>query len=292
MSRSPLVSTLIAGVLLASAGGVVHAAEASSASSASTPTAAVQALLDAARGDDLQALVAGMMPPDRFAEMEAAWLERREQPVDPQQAAQLATTMSMLTAENAEETLFALVQPQLAQTQKQLTQAAAMLPMMAASAIPQDSLQADEQQELQAVIGKLGAWAQQLDLTDEAKVKEAIGIACATARELELPDLQAVNALDLAGLLGKGGIALGGVKDILAIYGLDVAATLESIELGEASVDGDTAVVPVSMTVLGAEVDADAELQRIDGTWYPAGSEEAVPLESAPPAQGGAAGAD
>lgn len=245
-----------------------------------TPNGAVQAMIDGARDNDVQALAATAVPPDAFAQMRAAWDEQRQEPMSDSEKAEFMQTMTMLTSENAEETLFTMAKPQLAQMQAGIDQVAGMVTMGAAQAIPQDALSGEEQESLDTVLGAVSEWIQGLDLTDEDQVKQAIGVVCATARELDVPDPDTLRGLEFEQLLGKAGVVLGGVKEVLQIYGIDYDQTLDSIALGEATIEGDTATVPMTMTVLGAEVDWSADLQRIDGRWYVQPPED-VPAEDA-----------
>ena len=77
MSRPTFYLSIVACVLLAGCTG--------GGSDASTPDGAVQAMIDAARDNDVQALAATAVPPDAFAELRAAWDEQRKQPMSDQE---------------------------------------------------------------------------------------------------------------------------------------------------------------------------------------------------------------
>ena len=68
------------------------------------------------------------------------------------------------------------------------------------------------------------------DITDEGKLKKAIGILCRTARDVDLKTLDQFAALDFYQLLDKGDIAVGGLKDMLDVYGMDIDKFLNSVE--------------------------------------------------------------
>lgn len=234
----------------------------------STPDAAISSSVAALKANDIAGFVASAIPPESQSEAEAAWNEERTAPVDEQEAAQFNMMMTQLTADGAEQTLLTMIKPQLPEAQQQMQMAAGLVTMLAAGAMDNAELTDAEKQQSQAMVSAIGQWLTTIDLTDEAKVSEAIGIACATARDLGVPNHEALRALSYDQMLGKGGQALGGVKQILALYGLDIDATLDSIEVGEPAVDGDTAKVPVSVSILGQTQTTTAVLQQIDGKWF------------------------
>ena len=247
-----------------------------------SPDGAVKATVAALKANDIERFAATAIPPAAYAEAEAEWRRQQSKPVDDQEAAQFDMMMTQLTADGAEQTLLAMVKPQLAEAQGMVQRGAGMLTMVASQTLASEELSPEEQQQMQAFTGAVGQWLGSIDLTDEAKVGEAIDVACATARELEIPNHAALRALSFDQALRKGGILLAGVKEILAIYDLDVDATLDSVEVGSPEIDGDIAKVPVTVTLLGQTYTSPSVLQQVDGRWYGQQPEEPAMLEQAP----------
>lgn len=264
MSRIHLLATCLLVLVLAACGG--------QGADNTTPEGAVKATVSALQKDDLHRALATALPPEAWIEFEQEWMAQQSEPVDEQQAAEFNEMMTKLTAEGAEQDLLTMVKPQLAMAQGQVEQMAGMFTMLTAGAVP-EGLSAEEQQKAEKTMAAIGRWLASVDLTDEAKAEEAVGIVVATARELELPDYQAARALSLEQALDKGGVAMGGLKRVLALYDLDVQAVLDSVAVGSAEVEGETATVPVTVTILGEEHTMPLSLQQIAGRWYGAGDE-------------------
>ena len=84
------------------------------------PHESVQQRFDAIRRNNTRAFLATMFSQEQIQDMSAAWDEMRAETPDAAEAAQFAQTMAMLTAPGAEDQLFAMVQPQLAEMRQQM----------------------------------------------------------------------------------------------------------------------------------------------------------------------------
>ncbi|HAI59522.1 MAG TPA: hypothetical protein DCM32_06550, partial [Xanthomonadaceae bacterium] len=91
-----------------------------------------------------------------------------------------------------------------------------------------------------------------------------------TARELDLPTLEAARALEHDAMLDKAGVAFRGAKAIAAAFGVDVQAALSQVQAEVVEIDpaGDRAVVRVRYPLLGQQVEFQQPMVRIDGGWY------------------------
>ena len=124
----------------------------------------------------------------------------------------------------------------------------------------------EEEQQYQAALG-MATWLGELDIMDEDKAKESIGILCAAARELDITSLDQVQALGFEEALERGGTALGSIMDVFKVYGLDLEGVFESAEI-EAVIDGTAAKVPVTIQMFGEDYEFMHALQLVDGKWY------------------------
>jgi len=234
----------------------------------SKPEGAIGAAVEAMEDNDLAAVMQILMPPAELVALKEAWAELREEAPSADEALQFRMSMAMLTPKGAEEEVFAQVEPMLQEAQQQLKQMSGLFMMVAGVAASSDDLSDEEKQQAQDAVGAVTAWLTELDITDTKKAKKAIRIACETARELDLDTMKDLQGLGFDQLLDKGGVMLGGVKDLLAVYDLDLDAVLGSVKIGKPTIDGTSAKVPMSFTIFGAKQEGTAVLKQIDGAWF------------------------
>ncbi|MDA3961784.1 MAG: hypothetical protein PF961_13420 [Planctomycetota bacterium] len=260
---SPLLligSVTLACALLGCGGGVSNA----------TPEGAVSGTIQSLRNNDLKALFEHSVAPADQAEARSAFAAKMAEPARDDEKAQFNSKMTQLTADGAEDTVYLLIKPQLAKAQGSLTGAVGMLSMMAMSVVPSEGMSEDEQKEMQAMLAGVGEWAGKVDLTDEAKAKQAVGVVCATARDLKVPNYDALTALSFDDALVKGGQVMAGLKKVLKIYSFDIDAVLDSAKVGAPVVTGTSASVPLSLTVFGNTSTGDVNLEQVAGKWFAA----------------------
>lgn len=252
MSRSqPLV--LLALPFLFACGGA----------STASPDGAMEASVQALRDNDIAGWIAISMSPQEQKEARASWEQQAKKPPTAEEREQFDSTMQMLTSKDAEKEIFALVQPQLAQMKVQWGGMMGFLPM-AVGGMAGDNPAA--KQAAQDLGTKLAA----LDIADEAKIKKAIAVATKTAQKLDVKDFAALQALSFDDLTGKGAVVLAGVKEVLTVYGLDLDATLDSVDAKVVSEKDDQAQLEVSYKLFGgAESKATMDMVKVDGRWAP-----------------------
>ena len=262
------------------------------------PVAAVEALADALRDGDVPRYAQLSLPPAMRVEQAALWERQRAvaPPVDQQAMERYDRLMGRLLAPDAEAALWAEAEPRLAAMQQELgpkwTLGVTMLAGFASAAIAADeTLSEAEKSHAGAVVDALAAWAgEQAQFTDPASAKAAIGIAVRTARELDLPTLDALQALDHAAVLEKGGVALRGAKAIAQAYGIDFDAALSQVQAEVIALEDARAVVRVRYPLLGEQVSFEQPMRLIDGGWY---REDAIAShQAAMAAEAGRLGAD
>lgn len=247
---------------------------AASVAVASTPDGAIAASIKALHDNNIAALIANSLPPAAVDKMKADWnKEMNSDPITDAERKDFAEHMSKLTAPDAEAALFAQIQPKLAEFDKQSAQQMPMLIAMgqgfARSTIAQNKdLSEAQKKQAEDLLDATAQWASTTKFTDPTLVKSAIGILCKAAREVNLKSLDDARALSYEQAMQKAGIVLGGVKAMLAVYGLDVNKTLESVKVERESASGDAAKVKVTYTAFGKPFSTDAELVQLDGRWY------------------------
>ena len=241
---------------------------------AATPDQAVLASVRALRANDINAFLSAAMPAPEVAKIKADWAKHMaEKPITDDDRKKFTEQMTKLTAPGAEDKLYAELEPQLKKFDQE---SAAQMPMLIAmgqgfvqSSIQQSKDLTDEQKKQSAaLVTAAGAWAQNVKFTDPALVKAAIAAVCQTARDLNFKSLDEVHALTYDQGMLKAGIALGGVKRVLAVYGLNLDQSLDSIKAETLSNAGDTAKVKVTYTAFDQPFTTESDLVKLDGKWY------------------------
>ncbi len=241
---------------------------------ASTPDGAVSAAVKALRDNNVAALLEITLPPGELAKLKADWgKERNQEPVTAEERAQFAETMTKLTAPDAEAKLYAEIEPKLKEfDQKSAQQMPMMIAMgqgFAQSTIQQSKDLTDAQkQQLQALLDAVAKWAQTTKFTDPALVKSAIAAICKTARELNLKSADEARALTYDQAMQKAGIVIAGLKQVLAVYGLQLDKALDSMKAETLASAGDSAKVKVTYTAFDQPFTTESDMVRVDGRWY------------------------
>jgi len=232
------------------------------------PSDTVMASVEALQENDLESFLRLTAGDGAFSEMEQEWNRERSTKPSQEEAREFAETMAKLVAPGAEKELEKELLPELEEMRPQMAMMSAMIGGMGQAALAEnDELTPAERQQASALIGALATLMQDEGVTSEENLRRAIGIVCSTARQLELKTLDDVRGLSFTQLLGKGGVALGGVKDLLDVYGLDLEAFLDSVEAETTSENGNSATVRVSFEILGSASSVDTQMVLRDGRW-------------------------
>jgi hypothetical protein len=279
LKRTALLLALVAAVAAcdkkeeAAAPAVAPAAPAPAAAPAApSADASVLTVVHALRANDIGGFLASALPPTELAQVKADWSKKmNEDPPTDEDKKKFAEQMAKLTAPGAEDKLFADIQPQL----KKMDAQAAQIPMMIAmgqgflqSSIQQNQNLTDEQKkQTSAVVDAAAKWAQGVKFTDPNLVKAAIAAVCKTARDLNIKSLDEVRGLNYDQAMVKAGVMVGGVKQVLGAYGLQIDNWLDSVKAETVSADGDKAKVKVTYTAFDQPFTTESEMVKVDGKW-------------------------
>jgi uncharacterized protein YaiI (UPF0178 family) len=262
---------LLAALLLSACHGRNEAAS----PGGSTPEAALQASVDLLKAGDFGGLWKHALPPADYANLRADWARHQQdpRPITAEDRARFDETMQRLTAPDAETRLYAELQPKLASMQQQYKDQLPVLisvgEALVKSAVSQSKSLSDTQKtQADSVIAVLAPWAQQAPWFDQARAKQAVGVAVATARKLDLKTPEQLRSMDFDAAMGKYSTGYVGLKQLLAIYGLSVDETLDSVRLTPVSSSHGHAVVKVDYTLLGKPLSTESKLVQQDGRWY------------------------
>lgn len=254
--------------LAACGGGSSSPAEATA-----TPDAVVKASADALRQNDIGQFVKLVLPEARYNEVKAKFESRERTAPEADEAAEFSEMMAKLTAADAETALMAELEPHIAQFEAEM---APQMPMMigmgrgmAVQQIQQSAdMTADQKQQFVQFADAVANWLGGVKLGDRELAKQAIAKTVAAARALDLQTLDQVNALNFDQAMEKAGIAFGGLKDVLGVYGFDVNAALDSTQVEVLKSEGDAARVKLSYTLLGTAMSSEQDMVRENGRWY------------------------
>jgi hypothetical protein len=240
----------------------------------SSPEGTITASVKAIRENNIAALFEITLPPPELAKMKADWSkEMNKDPVTDEDRKQFADTMAKLTAPDAEAKLYAQIEPQLkdfdAKSAQQMPMMIAMGRGFAQSAIQQSKdLNDTQKQQAQQLLDAVGNWAQTTKFTDPTLVKGAIAAICKTARDLNMKTIDEARALTYDQGMQKAAIVVGGLKQVLLVYGLNVDKTLDSVKVDPAVVAGDSAKVKVSYVAFDQPFSTESDLVKMDNKWY------------------------
>lgn len=241
---------------------------------ANTPDATIRKSADLLKQGDVSGLLQNALPPAEFAKLKTDWgKDKDEKPITDEDRRKFEDAMARLTAPNAEQTIYADIEPQLKQFDAQYQQQIPMYVAMGSGWLQgmvqqnKDLSDADKQQAITA-INALAAWVQKTRFTDPDSVKKVLAIASRTARELNLKTLDEARSLDFDQSMQKARIALLAVKDALNVYGFSIDQTLDSIKPEVLKNDGKAAEVRVNYTLLGTPLVSTAQMVNVDGRWY------------------------
>jgi len=240
----------------------------------STPDGALSASIKALRNNNVSAFLDNALPAAEVAKMKADWSKDiNKEPVSDEDRKQFADTMGKLTAPDAEAKMYAEIEPKLkefdAQSAQQMPMMIAMGQGFAQSSIQQSKeLNDSQKQQATAMIDATAKWAQATKFTDPTLVKSAIAAICKTARDLNLKTIDDARALSYDQAMQKAGIVLGGVKQVFAVYGLNMDKALDSVKVETVSSAGDAAKVKVTYTAFDQPFATESDLVKVDGRWY------------------------
>ncbi len=225
------------------------------------------------KADNLLAALQAAVPPAAFDAMKAEYEKSRAEAPSEADRVEFADNIAKLTADNAEATLMAELEPMLV---KYETEMAAQLPMFVAmgNGYAQQWLQEDktlsEDQKKQAVqmIDAVGKWLGSVNFADRKLAGQAIDRVVAGARALELKTIDDVQALTFEQAAGKASIISATVKDVLALYGLKINDALASVQASVVSEQADAARISVEYKFFDQPLKVETDMVRQEGRWY------------------------
>lgn len=232
------------------------------------PAAAVLRLVRDLRRDDLAAYARHAVPPALHARLDAAWREDRSRwpltqlPLDTRLPGMLAT----LAAPGAETAVLATYNHQFAGAEDELRSAAATVGQFAVQYVQREADYSDDERDhYTQLVGALVQWGQRAPLADGRRARAAIPQLVSAARLTGLADPKRYGQLGMDRSLRRLGPFFVRFKRVLRGYGLDLDATLDSVQVDLDEQTGETARVRLRYTVADRAIDAYLRMERIGG---------------------------
>ena len=267
---------LFAGVLALAVPGVSGAKEAGAPSKARVvapdPVFQIKGWVHQFRVGDVAGLAQAMIPPARWEEVRSAYDIKRQKPIEDAERTHFAEQLERFTAPDAVEVLMAEIEPRLVDARAQWP-GMLMMGMGAAQmavASPDVDLSPEQRDALKRMLPGLQQWAATTDFLDAATLRQAFTLLADAVRRTGIRDLDMLRQLPLEAALDRAGPLLLAGKDALRLYGLDLDAVVDSLQVDVLANDGRSARVRTRVTVFGAAISGEHELVLIEGRWYDA----------------------
>jgi hypothetical protein len=222
------------------------------------------------RANDLSGVVQAAVPPSTYQQMRQAYELHRMQPTTEAERAEFAEGLAKLNAPDAVDQLMAEIEPKLVEARPQAPAALMMgLGALQMAVLSKDSeLTDDERASLQQALPGLQQWATTTDFLSSLSMRQALTLVSDAVRGTGIRSLDELKQMSFEQVLGKAESVLAAGKQALLIYGLDVNAITDTLQVETVSIDGATARVRTTITVFNAAVSREHELVLVDGRWY------------------------
>ncbi|WP_154224090.1 hypothetical protein [Marinicella rhabdoformis] len=233
-----------------------------------TPDGAFKAVVASLRSNDLKTMIQTSMSEEQYNELVAEFEKGKATQFSQSDEMQFQQMMGMLTSEGAEDTLYAMAAPQLEQARAFLPMALMMGKDQISQMVQSNGMLDQAQQESAIKVG--GAvidWVGENDILSEEVTKGAIAAAVATAKALDMKSLNEVKDMSFDQALEKGAVVLGGVKNIMGAYGISMDDMLDSVEVSNVQVSGETATMDMTMELFGEEITQAVNMVQKNGKW-------------------------
>jgi hypothetical protein len=233
----------------------------------SSPDGAMLSAINALKNNDIKALMQASMSKTDYDKSVAEFEKAKTSPSESDKA-QFAQMMGMLTADGAEDQLMAMATPQLEQMRAQLPMLLMMGKGMASQAIESSAEIPTEQKEtVTKTANALMDFVSNNDILSEEVTRKAISAAVNTAKSLDMKSLDQLQNMSFDDAMGKASLVMGGVKDVLNVYGISLDDVLSSVKISDVDNQGETAVMKVAYDFLGQSFTQNVKMHKKDGQW-------------------------
>lgn len=245
------------------------AAGASVAASAD-PGRQIEELARLFRRNDVAGMVKALVPPSKWEQVQLAYVAHQFEPTREKDRADFAEGWTKFTAPDAVDRIMAEIEPKLEEARPQLPSALLMAygAMGMAVTSPESKLDETQRASLKAAIPGIQAWASSTDFLSSETMREALTLVTTAVRGTGIKDLDQLKAMPLETVLERAGPVLAAAKRAVGLYGIDVDAIVDTLDVEVLEVAGDSARVKLTVTVFDAPVSGVQELSLVEGRWF------------------------
>lgn len=226
------------------------------------------------RQGDLRALAQAMTPAGKWEEARLMYELKRLDEVSDQDRAEFAEQIEKITAPDAVERIMAELEPQLVEARAQWPNAM-MMGIGAANfalASPETKISDEQRLMLQTALPGVQQWVSSTDFLSADRLREALELLTDAARATGIDELDDLNSLSLEEALDRASPVLTAAKKAARLYGVDLDAMADSLQVEVIAMEGDTAQLRSTVQVFGAPLWHEYEVRLVEGRWYPKGS--------------------
>lgn len=265
-----LVTLVFIVALLQACGGDSSSSSASNAIAkldTSSPDGALMSVVESIKHNDIKSLMKASMSPEMYDKAVAEFENAKMSPSESDKA-QFAQMMGMLTSDGAVDQLMAMATPQLEQARAQLPILLMAGKGMASSAIQASAdIPAEQKDTATKAVNAVIDFVSDNDILSEEVTRKAITAAVATAKSLNMKSLDELQNMSFDDAMGKAGLVMAGVKNVMGAYGISLDDVLNSIEVSDVQTNGDSATMKMAYNFLGETFNQDVKMVKKDGQW-------------------------
>jgi len=233
----------------------------------STPDGALMSVVESIKHNDIKALMQASMSSEMYDKAVAEFENAKMSPSESDKA-QFAQMMGMLTSDGAVDQLMTMATPQLEQMRAQLPMMLMMGKGMASSAIQASAdIPAEQKETATKAVNVMMDFVSDNDILSEEVTRKAITAAVATAKSLNMKSLDELQKMSFDDAMDKAGLVMGGVKNIMNVYGISLDDVLSSIDVSDVQTNGDNATMKMAYKFLGETFNQDVKMVKKDGQW-------------------------
>lgn len=232
-----------------------------------SPDGALMSMIQSFKNNDVKALMQASMSEEDYKKALAGFEAQKSTPSESDKA-QFAQTMGMLTSDGAVEKLMAMAAPQLEQARTQLPMLLMMGKGMVGPSIQSNPDIPDDQKEsLTKIANAFIDYASETDLLSEEVTRKAITAAVETAKSLDMNSLDDLQNMSFDQAMGKASMVMGGMKNVMSVYGISIDDMLDSVNVSDVEENGDSANMKIAYDFFGESFNQDVKMKKVNGQW-------------------------
>lgn len=234
------------------------------------PALQIRDLARVLRANDLAGLAHALVPPSHFQLMRQSYELHRLKPITPAERIKFSDGIAKLTDANAVDKFMLEIEPKLVEARPKA--AGALLiglgALQVAVATEDSELTPEQRVALQSALPGVQKWAASTDFLSSISMRQALSLLADAARNTGVRSLDELKLLSLEQALAKAGTLFAAGKQALNIYGLDLNAITDSLQVRTLKIEGSTARVRTTITLFDAPISSEFDLILVEGRWY------------------------